>query len=40
MKERDICILTLQETRYVDENPIESDGFRIYKGTTAIKKQL
>lgn len=38
LKEKDICILALQETRYLDKNLMESDGFRIYKGKPAIKK--
>lgn len=37
LKERNICILALQETRYLDENPMESEGFRIYKGKPGVK---
>ena len=32
LNKRNILILALQETRYLDENAIESEGYRIYKG--------
>lgn len=32
LEERKISILALQETRFLDENTMESDGYRIYKG--------
>ncbi|KAI5743680.1 hypothetical protein M8J77_021036 [Diaphorina citri] len=32
LEEKNIMITALQETRYCDEDPFESQGFRIYKG--------
>lgn len=37
LEKRNICILALQETRFLDKNPIESDGFRTYEGKPVIK---
>lgn len=37
LNKRNILILALQETRFTDENAMESNGYRIYKGKPAIK---